>query len=51
MAFFAIAMMWAYPVSEYKTATQPKLGAFQAIIDSINLSTSFFRFTLTMVLT
>jgi len=38
MVFFAIAMMWAYPVSEYKNATQPKLGAFQAIIDSINFS-------------
>jgi len=38
MLFFSIAMMWAYPVSEYKSATQPKLGAFRAIIDSINFS-------------
>jgi hypothetical protein len=44
MVFFAIAMMWAYPVSEYKNLPQPKLGAFRAIIDSINFSASeFFR--------
>jgi hypothetical protein len=51
MVFFAIAMMWAYPVSDYKAAAQPKLGAFRAIIDSINFSTSFFPFNLTLTLT
>lgn len=38
MVFFALAMMWAYPVSEYASLSEPKLGFWRAIIDSINYS-------------
>ncbi|KAF8311482.1 DUF300-domain-containing protein [Clavulina sp. PMI_390] len=38
MVFFAIAMMWAYPTSEYRSMTTQPLGFWRAIIDSLNFS-------------
>lgn len=38
MVFFALAMMWAYPPSDYTDIQGPKRGFFRAIWDSINFS-------------
>jgi len=39
MIFFALGMLWAYPVTEYKTSnSQRKMSYLKAIWDSINIS-------------
>ena len=39
MVFFAFAMMWAYPASEYNKDRYPKMSWWRAIVDSLNFGT------------
>ncbi|KAF8232721.1 DUF300-domain-containing protein [Tricholoma matsutake] len=38
MVIFSLFMAWAFPVSEYKNAHQPKQRAWKALWDSVNFS-------------
>ena len=45
MVFFSLAMIWAYPSSEYNGDRHPKMSAWRAIVDSLNFGTPLpFRF-------